>query len=127
MTHHSTPKEMAEAEGKALLQKKQDMWILVVKEDKFKLVEEYDDKTKEDIINVPETPLTPSFKFVSPLAPYHFFANIPDPSKIKAKKDWKPGTWRIRLSLSSFLSVFRFSHYDYCNDAKTCIYAPLPL
>jgi hypothetical protein len=36
MTHHSTPKEMADAEGKALLQKKEDMWILVVKEDKIK-------------------------------------------------------------------------------------------
>jgi hypothetical protein len=31
----------------------------VVKENKFRLVEEYDDKTKDNKISIPETPLTP--------------------------------------------------------------------
>ena len=53
---------------------------------KFKLVEEFDAKTKENKINVPETPLFDSFSFVSPAAPYHFFANLPDPGTIKAPK-----------------------------------------
>jgi hypothetical protein len=30
-----------------------------VKENKFRLVEEYDDKTKDNKISIPETPLTP--------------------------------------------------------------------
>jgi len=90
-----TPKDMALKEEEDLLKHKQDYWQKVVKEGKFKLVEEYDDKTKEDKIVVPETPLFDSFSFVSPAAPYHFFANIPDPSSIKAPKEWKPNKWRI--------------------------------
>ena len=80
-----TPKDMALKEEE-LLKAKQEHWQKVVKEGKFKLVEEYDPKTKENKIVVPETPLFDSFQFVSPAAPYHFFANIPDPSGIKAPK-----------------------------------------
>ena len=31
--------------------------------------------------------------------PYHFFANIPDPSEIKVKKEWKPGQHSLSRSL----------------------------
>ena len=50
---------------------KEAIWQKVVKEGKFKLVEEYDDKTKDDKIVVPETP------FFNVLHPHPFLSLFP--------------------------------------------------
>ena len=90
-----TPKDMALREEQELRDHKLAMWEKTVKERKYLLVEEYEKTTKEDKITVPETPLTPAFQFISPAAPYHFFANMPDPKDVKPPKEWKANRWRV--------------------------------
>ena len=90
-----TPKDMALREEQELRDHKLAMWEKTVKERKYLLVEEYEKTAKEDKITVPETPLTPAFQFISPAAPYHFFANMPDPKDVKPPKEWKANRWRV--------------------------------